>query len=105
MHRQSSPGAVEDGANLGGTSEAWEHTHSVDDRSHHLLRIDETGNRTRRLAEQLRAHPNTIRQLATGEAILIRDRPRFAVEQLRFWRPRRPSPAGFAEVEEARRGA
>jgi hypothetical protein len=84
IHRQSSPRAVEELASLGGTGQAWEYTHSVDDRTHSVLRGDETGNRTRRLAEQFRAHPNTIRQLAIGEAILIRNRPRFTVEEIRI---------------------
>jgi hypothetical protein len=83
IHRQASPRAVEELAGLGGTAQAWEHTHSVDDRLHWGFGADETGNRTRRLAEQYRAHPNTIRQLGVGEAIVIRNRPTFSVEEAR----------------------
>ena len=64
IHRQTAPQAAEQLAGVAGTAEAWEHTHVVSDRFSRRLFGDESGERTRRLTEQFRAHPNDIKQLA-----------------------------------------
>ncbi len=82
IHRQSAPDAAEQLAGVAGTQEAWEHTHKVLDRSALRWHGDESGERARRLTDQFRAHPNTIKQLAVGQAVLVRKRPAFAVDQI-----------------------
>lgn len=87
IHRQKSGEATEQLAGLAGTEEAWEHTHKVSD--HGALRIfgDESGDRARRLTGRFRAHPNQIKQLNTGEAILITHRPNFRVAEIKVQPP------------------
>jgi hypothetical protein len=82
IHRQAVPDAAELLASIGGTEEAWEHTHKVSDSLISPLGHDETGDRARRLTDRFRAHPNDIKQLGLGEAIIISQRPDFAVRPL-----------------------
>ncbi len=84
IHRQTAPHAAEQLAGVAGTAEGWEHSHVVSDRFSRRLLGDESGERTRRLAEQFRAHPNDIKQLATGEAVLVRKHPSFSVDHVRI---------------------
>ena len=74
-HRQLVPDAAELLAAVGGTEEAWEHTQKVGDDVGYHIGWDETGDRARRLTDRFRAHPNTIKSLAQGQAILISTRP------------------------------
>ncbi len=83
VHRQAVPDAAEFLASIGGTEEAWEHTHKVSDAAGYHLGFDETGERNRRLTDRFRAHPNVIKSLATGQAIIVSQRPRFAVRNVR----------------------
>ncbi len=46
------------------------------------LGLDETGLRDRRLANRFRAHPNVIKQLRCGEALVVSQRPSPAVRRL-----------------------
>ena len=82
IHRQSAPDAAEQLAGVAGTQEAWEHTHKVLDRTALRWHGDESGERARRLTDQFRAHPNTIKQLRVGQAVLVRKRPAFAVDEI-----------------------
>lgn len=82
IHRQAVPDAAEALASVGGTQEAWEHTHKVSDGAGLRIGWDETGERARRLTDQFRAHPNAIKSLAQGEAILVTQRPSFAVRRV-----------------------
>jgi hypothetical protein len=82
IHRQAVPDTVELLASIGGTEEAWEHTHKVSDSLVTALGHDETGDRARRLTDRFRAHPNEIKQLGLGEAIVISHRPAFAVRPI-----------------------
>ena len=86
IHRQAVPDAAEKLAGVGGTEEAWEHTHKVSSSAMGTslgieLGLDE-GERNRRLTDRFRAHPNRIKQLGRGEAVVIATRPAFAVRQL-----------------------
>ena len=83
IHRQAVPDAAELLASIGGTEEAWEHTHKVSDGIGSHLGLDETGERNRRLTDRFRAHPNAIKQLSTGEAVVISLRPDFKVRRLK----------------------
>lgn len=52
---------------------------AVDDYAGLRLGWDETGQRTAASPTRFRAHPNTIKQLGPGEAIVVSRRPTFAV--------------------------
>ncbi|MDB5862065.1 MAG: Type secretory pathway VirD4 component-like protein, partial [Ramlibacter sp.] len=100
VHRQAVPDAAELLASLGGTEEAWEHTHQViDGRGMGTmgveLGLDESGQRARRLTDRFRAHPNKIKQLRQGQAIVISTRPDFQVRHInvRAGLTARPAPA------------
>jgi hypothetical protein len=95
IHRQAVPEAVELLASIAGTEEAWEHTHQVSDQIGRPIGWDETGVRARRLTDRFRAHPNVIKQLAQGEAVLVTHRPRLEVRQVRV----RPFAAGTPNVQ------
>jgi hypothetical protein len=82
IHRQAVPDAADLLAGIAGTEEAWEHTHKVDDARSFHIGMDEVGERARRLSDRFRVHPNTIKQLARGEAILISQRPHFAATRI-----------------------
>src|SRR3954453_23143265 len=69
VHRQAVPDAAELLAATGGTEEAWEHTHKVQD-GLGGIGWDEPGERARRLTDRFRAHPNVIKQLGRGEAVV-----------------------------------
>ncbi len=71
IHRQAVPEAAEFLASVGGTEETWEHTHKVRDASGRRLGWDETGERARRLVDRFKTHPNVIKTLPRGEAIII----------------------------------
>jgi len=83
VHRQAVPDAAELLASIGGTEEAWEHTHKVVDSVGYRIGWDESGERNRRLTDRFRAHPNDIKQLGQGEAVLVSQRPAFAVRRVR----------------------
>jgi len=83
IHRQAVPDAAELLASIGGTEEAWEHTHQVSD-AHGPFGRDESGQRARRLTDRFRAHPNVIKQLGQGEAVVVSQRPCFAVRRVRI---------------------
>ena len=83
IHRQAVPDTAELLASIGGTEEAWEHTHAVSDQAGLRIGWDETGRRNRRLTDRFRAHPNAIKQLGQGEAIVVSQRPRFGVRRIR----------------------
>lgn len=97
VHRQAVPDAAELLAGLAGTEEAFEHTHKVSD-GHGPLGWDEPGERARRLSNRYKAHPDTIKQLRTGEAVLIETRPEHRVRRVRV----RPVPAPGPQPEPIR---
>ncbi len=82
IHRQAVPDSAELLASIGGTEESWEHTHQVSDARLGPHGWDETGTRARRLSARFRAHPNVIKELAMGEAVVISRRPAFAVRRV-----------------------
>lgn len=84
VHRQAVPDTVELLSSLAGTEEAWEHTHKIDDAHSFHMGLDEVGERNRRLTDKFRVHPNTIKQLGKGEAVVITQRPTLAVERVKI---------------------
>jgi conjugal transfer pilus assembly protein TraD len=83
IHRQAVPDSAELLAQVGGTEEAWEHTHVVADGAGYRVGWDETGARQRRLADRFRVHPNVVKTLACGEAIVISQRSGMRVRRVR----------------------
>jgi hypothetical protein len=92
VHRQAVPDAAELLASVAGTEEAWEHTHQVAESPALNLELDETGVRARRLTDQFIAHPNTIKRLRQGEAVVVAQRPEPTVTRLRV----QPGPSARA---------
>jgi conjugal transfer pilus assembly protein TraD len=84
VHRQAVPDTVELLASIGGTEEAWEHTHKIDDAHSFHIGLDEVGERNRRLTDKFRVHPNTIKQLRQGEAVIISQRPTLSVRRIKI---------------------
>ncbi|HEX8082665.1 MAG TPA: hypothetical protein VF529_00135 [Solirubrobacteraceae bacterium] len=82
VHRQAVPEGAELLASVGGTEEGWEHTHVVSDAAGIRLGWDETGARQRRRADRFRAHPNAIKTLGCGEAVVVSHRPGFQVRRI-----------------------
>jgi conjugal transfer pilus assembly protein TraD len=87
VHRQAVPDATELLGRLAGTDEAWAYSqHIRPDRTgplSELLALDGGRGHGRTLAERFRAHPNTIRELRRGEAIVIARRPTHRVALVR----------------------
>ena len=90
IHRQAVPDSVELLAQVGGTQEAWEHSHVVADFAGFCVGWDETGARQRRLTDQFRVHPNVIKTLGRGEAIVISDRAQNRVSRVSVRRADHP---------------
>jgi hypothetical protein len=85
IHCQSVPDAAEQLAAVGGTTEGWEHTHQVQDGGGFpalgiALGRDESGQRARRLTDRFVVHPNTIKRLLRGQAVVISKRPDHSVD-------------------------
>ena len=67
IHRQDVPESARTVAQMAGTEEVWEETRQI---AGGLLGHD-TGHGTRRLTEKFIVHPNQIKTLRTGEAVVI----------------------------------
>jgi type IV secretory pathway TraG/TraD family ATPase VirD4 len=87
-HRQDVPASAQTIAQLAGTVERWEESRHY---AGGLLGGYDTGRGTRRRVEQYRVHPNEVKELHTGEAVVIVKRPRTAVRRVRI-SPARPGP-------------
>ena len=68
IHRQEVPSSALTIAQIAGTEEVWEETRQMGGR---LLGGFGTGRGTRRLSERYIVHPNEIKTLRTGEAVVI----------------------------------
>ena len=84
IHRQAVPETVELLSSIAGTEEAWEHTHKIDDARSLHIGLDEVGERNRRLTDRFRVHPNEIKQLTQGQAVIISQRPKLSVQRVRI---------------------
>jgi conjugal transfer pilus assembly protein TraD len=85
-HRQDVPASAQTIAQMAGTVKRWEETRQY---GGGLLGGLETGRGTRREVEQFVVHPNEIKTLRTGEAVMIVKQPRAAVKTVRV-APRQP---------------
>ncbi|MBV9002620.1 MAG: type IV secretory system conjugative DNA transfer family protein, partial [Solirubrobacterales bacterium] len=68
VHRQDVPSSAHTVAQMAGTEEVWEQTRRIGGL---LFGGYDTGQGTRRLTERFIVHPNEIKTLRTGEAVVI----------------------------------
>jgi energy-coupling factor transporter ATP-binding protein EcfA2 len=74
-HRQEVPASADTLASVAGTRQTWHRTHQT----HSVFgagMAEDTGIGTKRLVDEYVVHPNTLKTLRTGEAVLIRKHPR-----------------------------
>jgi hypothetical protein len=84
-HRQDVPASAQTIAQMAGTQQAWEESHRI---GGGLFGRYDTGRGTRRLVEQFVVHPNQIKSLRTGEAVMITKIPAARVRTVRVTPPR-----------------
>jgi hypothetical protein len=87
VHRQDVPDSARTIAQMAGTEEVWEETRQMGGR---LLGGYDTGRGTRRLTEKFIVHPNEIKTLATGEAVVISKLRGGRARTVRVTPPRQP---------------
>lgn len=102
IHRQVVPESAEVLSSVGGTVQQWEHTHKVSDANGYFVGWDDTGERARRLADRFLVHPNEIKRLGRGEAVVISHRPEHAVRTVAI---RRALTADLRDAAAAQRTA
>jgi conjugal transfer pilus assembly protein TraD len=85
-HRQDVPASAQTIAHLVGTTKTWEETRQIGGR---LFARYDTGRGTRRLVEQPILHPNTIKGLTTGQAVVITKQPIAAARTVHVGSPQR----------------
>lgn len=107
-HRQNVPDSAELVAGIAGTREVWEHTFQTTDPFGEALRKGDPRLGSKRRGHQYVVAPDTIKQLRTGEAVVIQKEPhmakRIAVFAHERSRPAVPTATG-REFEAARRRA
>jgi type IV secretory pathway TraG/TraD family ATPase VirD4 len=87
-HRQEVPASAETLAAVAGTQQTWHRTHQTQGK----LGPEETGMGTKRLVEEYVVHPNILKTLRTGEAVLIRKHPKTDTRVIRVIPPtKRPA--------------
>jgi hypothetical protein len=101
VHRQDVPASAQLIAQLAGTEKVWERTQQLVGR---LLAYD-SGRGTRRQVEQFIVHPNEIKALASGEAIMITKLPTTRVQRVRVSPPRALEPGARSAGAELWRSA
>jgi conjugal transfer pilus assembly protein TraD len=104
-HRQNLPDSAELVAGIAGTREVWEHTFQTDNRR--SAAEGHSGLGTRRRGHQFNVPPDTIKQLGTGEAVVIQKSPH-ATRRVVLFKPGSPKPPGEGkgpELEAALRRA
>jgi conjugal transfer pilus assembly protein TraD len=85
VHRQDVPSSALTVAQMAGTIKTWEETRQIGGR---LFGGHDTGRGTLRPKEEFRVHPDEIKSLRTGEAVLITKLPRARVRTVRVTPPR-----------------
>jgi type IV secretory pathway TraG/TraD family ATPase VirD4 len=97
-HRQEVPASAQMIAQLVGTETVWEETQPI---GGPVLTAGRTGRGTRRQTEQFIVHPNVIKALGTGDAVLISKLRAQRPERVRVW-PADRSPAAHTRLNRAR---
>ena len=91
-HRQDVPSSAQTIAQLAGTEKVWEETQQIGSG----FGLRGYGRGTRRLAEQFVIHPNEIKSLTTGQAVVITKLPHTSARTVRVHSPEthRAAPPG-----------
>jgi type IV secretory pathway TraG/TraD family ATPase VirD4 len=84
-HRQDVPASAQTIAQMIGTETAWEHTYQT--AAGVLTARHDTGRGTRRQVERFIVHPNQIKALPTGHAVLITKLPQASARTVRVTPP------------------
>jgi conjugal transfer pilus assembly protein TraD len=95
VHRQDVPASTQTVAQMAGTEQVWERTYQL---GRGPLGGHSTSRGTRRQVERFVVHPNEIRTLPTGQAVLITKIPTASARVVRVDPPRQlpaPTVAGF----------
>jgi hypothetical protein len=87
IHRQDVPASAETIAQMAGTERFWEETEHV----HGLFSRPGASRGTRRLSERYVVHPNVIKTLPVGEAVVLTKLPTAEVRQVRVTPPAVPA--------------
>jgi len=88
-HRQDVPASAHAIAQMVGTEKVWEHTEQTGNR---WFGGYDTGRGTRRRVEQFVVHPDEIKRLGTGQAVVITKLPTAQARTVRVTPPRREGP-------------
>jgi conjugal transfer pilus assembly protein TraD len=83
IHRQDVPASAETIAQMAGTEQFWERTEHL----HGLFSRPGASRGSRRLAERYVVHPNVIKTLPVGEAVILTKLPTAEVRQVRVTPP------------------
>jgi conjugal transfer pilus assembly protein TraD len=92
-HRQNVPDSAELIAKMVGTRTVWQNTYQTEDSLLRTLLTGDparkTGRGTRKAVEEFQIHPNTIKSLSTGQAVLLTKIPTSAATPLTItaWTP------------------
>ena len=96
IHRLDVPSSAEWAAQLSGTETVWEQSHQIE---HHPLFGDrDTGRAVARPVERYRVHPNVIKSLPTGHAVVITKVPDSRVSIVDIRPPFYGQPQGHASA-------
>jgi type IV secretory pathway TraG/TraD family ATPase VirD4 len=90
VHRQEVPSSAHTIAQMTGTEKVWDHTYQI---GRGVLGDYDTTRGTRRQIERFVVHPNEIRSLRTGEAVVIANGSGIAPRKVAV-RPARPEVGG-----------
>ncbi len=102
-HRQDVPSSAQTIAQMAGTETVWEQTQQVV--GSRLLGTRRTGRGTRRQGERFVVHPNEIKSLPTGQAVVITKLPEASVRKVLVAPSRGPrEPSGHRGPPPGRRG-
>jgi hypothetical protein len=106
VHRLDVPSSAKMMAELAGTETVWEFSHQLE---HHPLFGDrESGRSTAREVERLLVHPNVIKSLPTGQAVVITKVPETKVRVVKTAPPAKvaspDSVSALPQVDVSRRG-
>jgi conjugal transfer pilus assembly protein TraD len=96
-HRQDVPGSALTIAQMAGTEKTWEDTYQIG--RHPLFGRYGTGNATRRQAEQFIVHPNEVKTLPTGHAVVITKLPAARARTVLVTAPQRAHPRERGSLE------
>ncbi len=88
VHRQDVPASAQTVAQMAGTEKVWEQTYRF---GQSPWRSGDTSRGTQREVEQFRVHPNEIKSLRTGEAVVITKVPSPEVRITQVAAPREPA--------------